>query len=138
MSVARAVLQPGAMLGSASMGTVRVPRELLQVKGTALEVCETAYYLPICYQCHHSATLQANFATPATTVPSLVQEYVRNRLMQFIRAFALRMVQLVPQVSPGLLESIVRETFDILPSPDYGQVPVDELELQLVFRHDCM
>eukprot|EP00878_Enallax_costatus_P008197 GHUV01008570.1.p1 GENE.GHUV01008570.1~~GHUV01008570.1.p1 ORF type:complete len:258 (+),score=48.54 GHUV01008570.1:251-1024(+) len=90
------------MLATASLGTVRVPRELLQVKGTTLE------------------------------------EYVRNRLMQFIRCFTLRLVQLVPQVGPGLLESIVRETFDMLPSPDYGQVPVDQLELQLVFRHDCM
>lgn len=67
-----------------------------------------------------------------------LQEYVRSRLLQFARGYTLRLKKLLPQVSPGLLESVAKETFDILPSPDYGQVPVELLDLQLVFRHDCM
>lgn len=67
-----------------------------------------------------------------------LQEYVRNRLLQFIRGFGTRVLQLAPDLHPTLVDRAVRDVLEVLPQPDYGLVPVDMLELQLVFRHDCM
>lgn len=50
----------------------------------------------------------------------------------------MRMAQLAPELNPTLLDRTVRDTLELLPEPDYGQVPVEMLELQLVFRHDCL
>lgn len=63
---------------------------------------------------------------------------MRHRLLQFIRGFSMRMAQLAPELNPTLLDRTVRDTLELLPEPDYGQVPVEMLELQLVFRHDCL
>jgi hypothetical protein len=59
-------------------------------------------------------------------------------MLQFIKGFGLRIAQLQPMLEPGLLDKAVRDTLEVLPLPDYGQVPVEMLELQLVFRHDCL
>jgi hypothetical protein len=67
-----------------------------------------------------------------------LQEYVRTRLLQFIRGLGTRMLQLSPDLAPTLVDRAVREVLEVLPQPDYGQVPVELLELQLVFRHDCL
>jgi hypothetical protein len=67
-----------------------------------------------------------------------LQEYVRNRLLQFIRGMGTRMLQLAPDLQPTLVDRAVRDVLEVLPQPDYGVVPVELLELQLVFRHDCL
>jgi hypothetical protein len=67
-----------------------------------------------------------------------LQDYVRNRLLQFIRGFGTRVLQLAPDLAPTLVDRAVREVLEVLPQPDYGLVPVELLELQLVFRHDCL
>eukprot|EP00882_Tetradesmus_deserticola_P025720 GHRQ01028278.1.p1 GENE.GHRQ01028278.1~~GHRQ01028278.1.p1 ORF type:complete len:312 (+),score=125.81 GHRQ01028278.1:211-1146(+) len=69
---------------------------------------------------------------------TVLEEYVRNRLLQFIRGFGTRVLQLAPDLHPTLLDRAVRDVLEVLPQPDYGLVPVDMLELQLVFRHDCL
>eukprot|EP00775_Hariotina_reticulata_P002954 gene2954-3239_t len=72
-------------------------------------------------------------------VPAVVlEEYVRCRMLQFIKGFGQRIAQLQPLLEAGVLDRAVRDTLEVLPLPDYGQVPVEMLELQLVFRHDCI
>ena len=66
-----------------------------------------------------------------------LQDYVRNRLLQFIKRFGVSLGQLLPGFTPALLDRAVHDTLRVLPQPDYGQVPLERRQLQLVFRHDC-
>lgn len=67
-----------------------------------------------------------------------MQDYVRSRLLQFIRRLGVSLGQLLPGVNPALLDRAVHDTLRSLPLPDYGQVPLERRQLQLVFRHDCL
>ncbi|WIA37589.1 hypothetical protein OEZ86_014494 [Tetradesmus obliquus] len=69
---------------------------------------------------------------------TVLEEYVRSRLLQFIRGMGTRILQLAPELPPALVDRAVRDVLEVLPQPDYGQVSVEMLELQLVFRHDCL
>lgn len=68
-----------------------------------------------------------------------LQNYVHSRILQFISGLGQRMLQLSPeQVDRAVLDRAVRDVLDALPLPDYGLVPLEMLDLQLVFRHDCL
>lgn len=63
------------------------------------------------------------------------QEYVRARLAQFAGAFAGR---INPQLSLHVVQQVATECIASLPAPEYGRLPVEQRDLQLVFRHDCL
>jgi hypothetical protein len=50
------------------------------------------------------------------------QDYVRSRLLQFIKRFGVSLGQLLPGFTPALLDRAVLDTLRALPLPDYGQV----------------
>jgi hypothetical protein len=62
---------------------------------------------------------------------------VRHRLLQFMTGLSVRLRALSPGASLELLDRAAAEALSMLPPPDYGHVPVEMMELQLVFRHDC-
>jgi hypothetical protein len=62
---------------------------------------------------------------------------VRHRLLQFMTGLSLRLRVLSPGANLELLDRAAAEALQGLPPPDYGHVPVELMELQLVFRHDC-
>lgn len=55
-------------------------------------------------------------------VPRHPQDYVRSRLLQFIKRFGVSLGQLLPGFTPALLDRAVLDTLRALPLPDYGQV----------------
>lgn len=79
-----------------------------------------------------------NQCTAATPLAPHTQEYVRARLLQFVGHYNVRLAQLQPALgAPGLLERLLLDTVRGLPQPDYGSIPLEQRQLQLVFRHDC-
>lgn len=59
--------------------------------------------------------------------------------MQFIEALQPRLLSLANgALQPEALQRTIVEAYQQLPLPQYGPVPVEALDLQLVFRHDCM
>jgi hypothetical protein len=62
---------------------------------------------------------------------------VRSRQEQLLAELARRLRALAPGVDLDLLSRATAEALAGLPQPDYGVVPVESLELQLVFAHDC-
>lgn len=67
--------------------------------------------------------------------PRLVEEYVRSRLIQFAMPFGRRVAPTLPH---NLLEQAAAQTIAMLPPPEYGPASVENRDLQLVFRHDCL
>lgn len=67
--------------------------------------------------------------------PAPPQEYVRARLLQFAQALAGR---ISPALSPQMVQSAAFDALQSLPPPDYGGLPLEQRDLQLVFRHDCL
>lgn len=63
------------------------------------------------------------------------QDYVRARLIQFAMPFGRRVA---PALPPNLLEQAAAQTIAMLPPPEYGPASVENRDLQLVFRHDCL
>lgn len=69
-------------------------------------------------------------------VPSrILEEYVRARLIQFAGAFSRRVN---PNLDQRLLQQAAAEAIASLPAPEFGRVAVENRDLQLVFRHDCL
>ncbi|KAK9908084.1 hypothetical protein WJX75_002589 [Coccomyxa subellipsoidea] len=64
-----------------------------------------------------------------------LEEYVRARLIQFAGAFARR---INPTLNPQIVQQAAAEAIASLPAPEYGRVAVENRDLQLVFRHDCL
>jgi hypothetical protein len=64
-----------------------------------------------------------------------VEDYVRARLIQFAMPFGRRVA---PALPPNLLEQAAAQTIAMLPPPEYGPASVENRDLQLVFRHDCL
>jgi hypothetical protein len=64
-----------------------------------------------------------------------LQEYARARIVQFAQAFAAR---LNPTVAPAVVQQAAVECIQSLPPPDYSGVSLEQRDLQLVFRHDCL
>ncbi len=60
---------------------------------------------------------------------------MRARLAQFAGAFAGR---INPQLSPQVVQQVATECIASLPAPEYGRLAVEQRDLQLVFRHDCL
>eukprot|EP00803_Ostreobium_quekettii_P007979 evm.model.scf_324.1 EVM.evm.TU.scf_324.1 scf_324:1593-3902(+) len=69
------------------------------------------------------------------TRATALEEYVRARLNQFAMSFAQRVA---PRLTPEEYDRSVAETYTQLPPPEYGAISVENRELQLVFRHDCL
>ncbi|KAL3159748.1 PSII 6.1 kDa protein [Trebouxia sp. C0009 RCD-2024] len=69
-------------------------------------------------------------------VPSrILEEYVRARLIQFAGAFSRRVN---PNLDQRLVQQAAAEAIASLPAPEFGRVAVENRDLQLVFRHDCL
>lgn len=64
-----------------------------------------------------------------------MQEYVRARLIQFAGAFSRRVN---PNLDQRLVQQAAAEAIASLPAPELGRVAVENRDLQLVFRHDCL
>ena len=64
-----------------------------------------------------------------------LQEYARARILQFAQAFASR---LNPTVSPTVVQQAALDCLQALPPADYSGVALEQRDLQLVFRHDCL
>ena len=64
-----------------------------------------------------------------------LQEYARARVLQFAQAFAAR---LNPTVSPQVVQQAALDCLQALPPADYSGVALEQRDLQLVFRHDCL
>ena len=71
---------------------------------------------------------------PPSPAP-LLQEYARARVLQFSQAFAAR---LNPTVSPQVVQQAALDCLQALPPADYSGVALEQRDLQLVFRHDCL
>lgn len=66
-----------------------------------------------------------------------VQEYVRARLAQFVGLFSERLSQYMPPAHMTYVERATAEALATMPPPELGG-PLEEKQLQLVFRHDCL
>ncbi|KAK9846825.1 hypothetical protein WJX84_002893 [Apatococcus fuscideae] len=64
-----------------------------------------------------------------------LEEYVRVRLIQFAGAFARRVK---PNLSQQAVQLAAAEAIASLPPPELGRVAIENRDLQLVFRHDCL
>ncbi|CAL5229988.1 g13422 [Coccomyxa viridis] len=64
-----------------------------------------------------------------------LEEYVRARIIQFAGAFSRRVN---PNLAPQIVQQAAAEAIASLPAPEYGRVAVENRDLQLVFRHDCL
>lgn len=82
-----------------------------------------------------SALLRSTPLSADKTYYYFVQEYVRARLIQFAGAFARR---INPTLNPQIVQQAAAEAIASLPAPEYGRVAVENRDLQLVFRHDCL
>ena len=69
------------------------------------------------------------------TNPRALQEYVQARLIQFAGAFSRRVN---PNLDQRLVQQAAAEAIASLPAPEFGRVAVENWDLQLVFRHDCL
>ena len=105
---------------------VRLPPELQGAPGRPLEVSSSP-----------GIRIQ-RISLPALHSPQLrcvSQEYVRARIIQFAGAFARRVN---PNLAPQIVQQAAAEAIASLPAPEYGRVAVENRDLQLVFRHDCL
>ena len=73
--------------------------------------------------------------SPGPPSPPSAQEYARARILQFSQAFAAR---LNPTVGPGVVQQAALDCLAALPPPDYSGISLEQRDLQLVFRHDCL
>lgn len=75
---------------------------------------------------------------PTGPLRGRMQEYVRSRLTQFLGLFSRRLLQLAPGTSPDAIERAAQESLAALPPPILAALPLEQKDLQLVFRHDCL
>lgn len=67
-----------------------------------------------------------------------LQEYVQHRIGQMMAAFHMRLQHHVPGLPTEVLKTALQEALATVPPPEYACVPLEQRDLQLVFRHDCM
>lgn len=80
-----------------------------------------------------------NPRTPHRPLPrARPQDYIRRRCEQFVDGLSARIAALQLGASPDLLKRAAGEALRLLPPPDYQSVPVESINLRLVFRHDCV
>lgn len=75
------------------------------------------------------------YTSPTFRPAPIPQEYARARVLQFAQAFASR---LNPTVGPAVVQQAAVDCLASLPPPDYTGVALEQRDLQLVFRHDCL
>lgn len=105
---------------------IRLPVELQQVPSRILEVLVE---LPLNGKRSSFVFLDVKIN------PRALQEYVRARLIQFAGAFSRRVN---PNLDQRLVQQAAAEAIASLPAPEFGRVAVENRDLQLVFRHDCL
>ena len=66
------------------------------------------------------------------------QEYVRSRIAQLVSAFTRSLRSHAPSLAQDTITQALAEALSAIPPPVYDIVPLENRELQLVFRHDCM
>ena len=73
---------------------------------------------------------------------NLLQEYVRARVQQFSQALAERLLGPAELAAargpPDRVAAATEAALRALPPPDYAALPLEQRELQLFFRHDCV
>lgn len=75
---------------------------------------------------------------PNASVSANTQEYVRSRLAQYAGLFHERIVSYMPNIGRGMVERVAGEAASLMPAPDHAASALEERNLQLVFRHDCL
>ncbi len=66
------------------------------------------------------------------------QDYVQARIAQLFSVFNRRLSMHVPGLPQEAVNKSLAEAFSACPPPEYSIIPLEERDLQLVFRHDCM
>ncbi|GIL45703.1 hypothetical protein Vafri_2882 [Volvox africanus] len=72
------------------------------------------------------------------TPPQVLEDYVRVRITQFISHFSQRLGHYAPGFAKETLDRAAAEALAYLPPGDHGQLSLEDKQLQLVFRHDCL
>jgi hypothetical protein len=72
------------------------------------------------------------------TPPRPRQDYVRVRLTQFLGLLSGRLGHYAPGLPAGALERAAADALACMPPGDHGQLSLEDKQLQLVFRHDCL
>lgn len=67
-----------------------------------------------------------------------LQDYVRLRIAQFISLLSQRLGHYAPGLVKEALDRAAAEALAYLPLGDHGQLSLEDKQLQLVFRHDCL
>ena len=106
-----------------SIPPVSIPSELQNSSPELLEVCVP----PTTFIC----------CCPEFIAHAPLQDYVRSRIVQLINTFTRILRNNVPSLSPEAISQSLAEALSAIPPPIYDVVPLENRELQLVFRHDC-
>eukprot|EP00198_Chlamydomonas_reinhardtii_P001203 XP_001690538.1 predicted protein [Chlamydomonas reinhardtii] len=72
------------------------------------------------------------------TPPNVLEDYVRVRLTQYISLLSGRLNHYAPGLSKDALDRAAAEALAYLPPGEHGQLSLEDKQLQLVFRHDCL
>ncbi|GAX78271.1 hypothetical protein CEUSTIGMA_g5713.t1 [Chlamydomonas eustigma] len=70
--------------------------------------------------------------------PEVLEEYVRARIAQLISTFSRSLQLHSPAITQDLIAKSLGEALSAIPPPVYDIIPLENRDLQLVFRHDCM
>lgn len=105
-----------------SVQPVQFPAELQSARSDVLEVGTSEICTP-------PAAIHAGGS---------LQEYVQSRIAQLISVFSRRLQHHVPGLPSELITKSLTEAFSQVPPPEYSIIPLEDRDLQLVFRHDCM
>jgi len=68
----------------------------------------------------------------------VLEEYVQARIAQLVSLFTRRLQAHAPSLPPDLVSKSLAEAYQAVPPPEYSVIPLEDRDLQLVFRHDCM
>lgn len=104
---------------------IRVPPELKHTPPNVLEVTARA------------STFR-NLTCPEVSALVALQDYVRVRLTQYISLLSGRLNHYAPGLSKDALDRAAAEALAYLPPGEHGQLSLEDKQLQLVFRHDCL
>ncbi|KAG1669208.1 hypothetical protein FOA52_001459 [Chlamydomonas sp. UWO 241] len=68
----------------------------------------------------------------------VLEEYVQNRIAQLVSVFTRRLQSHAPALPNEVISKSLAEAYQAVPPPEYSVIPLEDRDLQLVFRHDCM
>lgn len=67
-----------------------------------------------------------------------MQDYVRARIGQYVSLLGQRLGHYAPGLGREAFERSAAEALACLPAGDHAQLALEDKQLQLVFRHDCL